>query len=63
METSEARTKLEEQLKLANERIEELEKNLIGLKEFKLKVQGGIETLDMIETPETSEENLNNSET
>lgn len=61
MESSEARQKLNEQLKKVEEKLEELEKNLVNLKEFRLKVLGGIETLDMLEAPEPEE--INNTET
>lgn len=61
METSEARKKLEEQLEKVTEKIKELETNLVNFKEFKLKVQGGLETLDMLESSDSEE--INNSET
>ena len=61
METSEARKKLEEQLKIVEEKIIAAEEQLQNLKDFKLKVRGGLETLDMLEAGEPEE--INNTET
>jgi len=61
MKNSEAREKLNDQLSKVDDKIKEVEESLKNLKEFKLKVMGGLETLDMLEAAEPEE--INNTET
>lgn len=58
---TEAREKLNTQLKKTEEKIKEIEESLNTLKNFKLRVMGGLETLDMLEAAEPEE--INNTET
>lgn len=52
----ETRENFETQLKEANQRIATLKSELEKLEEYKLKLQGGLETLDLLKS-NTSEEN------
>ena len=61
MNNKEAREKLNDQLSKVEDKIKELEDSLLTVKEFKLKVMGGLETLDMLEATEPEE--INNTET
>jgi len=61
MNNTEAREKLNDQLSKVEDKIKELEDSLLTVKEFKLKVLGGLETLDMLEAAEPEE--INNTET
>lgn len=61
MNNKEARAKLEDQMKQILEKEKELEDSMSNLKDFKLKVRGGLETLDMLEAAEPEE--INNTET
>lgn len=63
MDTEQLRANFEEQLATTDKQIAELESNLAKAKEYKLKLQGGMETLELLspkeeseETPETTEE-------
>ena len=61
MDTEQLRKNLEEQLANADKQISELETNLAKAREYKLKLQGGLETLDLLNPPaeestETNEE-------
>ena len=52
METAELRKNFEEQLASTDKQIAELEANLAKAKEYKLKLAGGLETLDLLNPPE-----------
>lgn len=58
METETLRKNFEEQLASAEKQILELETNLAKAREYKLKLQGGLETLDLLnpKQEETTEE-------
>ena len=55
METAELRKNFEEQLASTDKQIAELEANLAKAKEYKLKLAGGLETLDLLNPPEEEE--------
>jgi len=55
MDTEQLRTNFEEQLVSANKQIAELETNLAKAREYKLKLQGGLETLDLLNPPKEEE--------
>ena len=55
MEASDLKIEFDKQLKDADAKIAEAEKNLQGLKEYKLKLQGGMETLELL-SPKTEEQ-------
>ena len=55
MDATELRLEFDKQLKDADAKIAEAEKNLQGLKEYKLKLQGGMETLELL-SPKTEEQ-------
>lgn len=57
MTNNEAREKLNDQLSKVEDKIKEVEESLKNLKEFRLKVLGGLETLDMLELAESEEIN------
>ena len=46
MDATELKVEFDKQLKDADAKIAEAERNLQGLKEYKLKLQGGMETLE-----------------
>lgn len=50
MDTAELKKNFEEQLGNADKQIAELEANLAKAREYKLKLQGGLETLDLLNT-------------
>ena len=50
MDTAELKKNFEEQLGTADKQIAELEANLAKAREYKLKLQGGLETLDLLNT-------------
>ena len=52
METAELRKNFEEQLASTDKQIAELESNLAKAKEYKLKLAGGLETLDLLNPKE-----------
>ncbi len=52
MDTTELRKNFEEQLASTDKQIAELETNLAKAREYKLKLSGGLETLDLINPPE-----------
>jgi len=56
MDTTELRKNFEEQLASTDKQIAELETNLAKAREYKLKLSGGLETLDLINPPEEKEE-------
>lgn len=49
------RENFEEQLKTCNENIDKLQKELVKLQEYRVKLVGGIETLDLLEKEESEE--------
>ena len=55
MDTAELRKNFEEQLASTDKQIAELESNLAKAKEYKLKLSGGLETLDLLNPPEEEE--------
>ena len=55
MDTEQLRKNFDEQLATTDKQIAELEANLAKAKEYKLKLQGGLETLDLL-NPTTEEE-------
>lgn len=56
MDTEQLRKNFEEQLANTDRQIAELETNLTKAKEYKLKLSGGLETLDLLNPP-TEESN------
>jgi len=54
MDTATLKKNFEEQLATTDKQIAELEENIAKAKEYKLKLQGGLETLTLLE-PETEE--------
>jgi hypothetical protein len=56
METEALKKNFEEQLAQADKQIAELEANLVKAKEYKLKLQGGLETLTLLEKGEEGAE-------
>jgi len=58
MDTEQLRKNFDEQLAQTEKQISELESNLAKAREYKIKLQGGIETLDLLNPPaeETSTE-------
>lgn len=55
MDTSTLKENFENQLKSANEQIAQLESDLEKAKEYRLKLQGGLETLALLNPPEEEE--------
>lgn len=51
MDTAELRKNFEDQLLSTDKQIAELEANLAKAKEYKLKLAGGLETLDLLNPP------------
>lgn len=56
MDTETIKKNFEEQLASANKQIAELEENLAKAKEYRLKLQGGLETLALLSPEEESSE-------
>lgn len=57
MDTEQLKKNFEEQLATADKQISELQENLEKAKEYRLKLQGGLETLALLEqSAETQEE-------
>jgi hypothetical protein len=56
MDTATLKKNFEEQLASAEKQIIELEGNLAKAKEYKLKLEGGLETLGLLEQEETPAE-------
>lgn len=54
MDTAQLKKNFEEQLATTDKQIVELESNLLKAKEYKLKLEGGLETLALLE-PEAEE--------
>lgn len=55
MNTEELRKNFDEQLATTDKQIADLESNLDKAKEYKLKLVGGIETLDLLNPPKEEE--------
>lgn len=55
MDANLIRENFTEQLKTCNENIEKLQKELLKLQEYRVKLVGGIETLDLLEKEEGEE--------
>lgn len=51
MDTEQLKKNFEEQLATADKQIAELEENLAKAREYRLKLQGGLETLALLEQP------------
>ena len=56
MDTAELKKNFEEQLASTDKQIAELEANLAKAREYKLKLSGGLETLDLLNPPEEKKE-------
>lgn len=52
MDTEQLRQNFNDQLANAEKQIVDLEASLLKAKEYKLKLQGGLETLDLLNPPE-----------
>tara|TARA_S200000501_G_scaffold186473_1_gene175320 strand:- start:6022 stop:6222 length:201 start_codon:yes stop_codon:yes gene_type:complete len=52
MDAAGLRTEFEKQIKDADSKIEAAEKTLKGLQEYRLKLQGGMETLELLDPKE-----------
>ena len=62
MDTEQLKKNFEEQLLQADKQIAELEANLEKAKEYKLKLQGGLETLGLLEEQNKPEETKTETE-
>ena len=62
MDTETIKKNFEEQLASANKQITELEENLAKAKEYRLKLQGGLETLALLNPEEESTEEESSAE-
>lgn len=51
MDTQELKKNFDEQIANTDKQIRELEENLVKAKEYKLKLEGGLETLALLEPP------------
>ena len=56
MDTEQLKKNFDEQLASTEKQIAELETNLAKAKEYKLKLLGGLETLDLLNPPKEEEE-------
>lgn len=56
MDTDQLKKNFEEQLATAHKQITELETNLAKAREYKLKLEGGLETLALLNPPEEETE-------
>lgn len=54
MDASSLRTEFEKQISDADSKIEAAEKTLKGLQEYRLKLQGGMETLELLDPKEAT---------
>lgn len=61
MEAAEIKKSFEEQIVKTEKQIKELEENLVKAKEYKIKLQGGLETLELLN--QKNPEEINNTET
>ena len=55
MDAEKLRTEFQKQIADAELRLKKAEEEVISIKEYKLKLQGGLETLDLLESPEPPE--------
>jgi hypothetical protein len=55
MDTEQLKKNFDEQLATTEKQIAELETNLAKAREYKLKLQGGLETLDLLNPPKEEE--------
>lgn len=55
MDTEQLKKNFEDQLSKAEKQISELEENLVKAKEYKLKLLGGLETLELLNPPAEEE--------
>lgn len=55
MDTEQLKKNFEEQIATTEKQIAELQENLRKANEYKLKLQGGLETLDLLNPPEEKE--------
>ena len=55
MDPAKLRTEFPKQIADAELRLKKAEEEVISIKEYKLKLQGGLETLDLLESPEPPE--------
>ena len=55
MDPAQLKKNFEEQIATTTKQIAELEENLQKAKEYKIKLQGGLETLGLLEEPEAQE--------
>jgi hypothetical protein len=51
MDTQELKKNFDDQIAKTDQQIRELEDNLVKAKEYKLKLEGGLETLALLEPP------------
>ena len=56
MDTEQLKMNFEDKLAKADKQISELEENLVKAKEYKLKLLGGLETLELLNPPEETPE-------
>ena len=56
MDSTQLKANFEEQIATTEKQIRELEENLIKAKEYKIKLQGGLETLGLLEEQSEAEE-------
>lgn len=56
MDTEQLKKNFVDQLEQADKQIAELETNLVKAREYKLKLQGGLETLELLNPSEPEEE-------
>lgn len=56
MEPSALKANFEEQIAQTDKQIRELEENLVKAREYKIKLQGGLETLGLLEQDQPTEE-------
>jgi hypothetical protein len=61
MDTSELRKEFERQLKDYEFQIKKGEEELSKLREYKIKLEGGLETLDLLDKNNTQESDVSNS--
>ncbi len=62
MDSATLKKNFEEQIASTEKQIAELEANLAKAKEYKLKLSGGLETLDLLNPPDNEESTETNEE-
>ena len=55
MDPAKLRTEFQKQIADAELRLKKAEEEVVSIKEYNLKLQGGLETLDLLESPEPPE--------